>query len=50
MYDRYGRLSSWQWGEMGEEYTYDHKGFLTEIKYEDDTSFRYTYSENSLVC
>ncbi|GAB6032657.1 hypothetical protein CHUAL_011535 [Chamberlinius hualienensis] len=48
LYDRFGRLSSWQWGKMCEEYTYDHQGLLTEVRFEDSAYFQYAYSDNSL--
>lgn len=45
-YDRkFGRLTSWQWGALKEEYTFDRMNRLTEIKYGDGSSIVYTFQD-----
>ncbi|XP_062564716.1 teneurin-m isoform X8 [Armigeres subalbatus] len=44
-YDRFGRLISWKWGNLKEEYTFDRAGRLNEIKYGDDSSIVYAFKD-----
>ncbi|XP_058456897.1 teneurin-m isoform X2 [Malaya genurostris] len=44
-YDRFGRLTSWKWGTLKEEYTFDRAGRLNEIKYGDGTSIVYAFKD-----
>lgn len=50
-YDRFSRLSKWQWGELSEKYEFDRAGRLNEIKYADGSSLIYTFKDmfSSLV-
>lgn len=44
-YDRFGRLTSWQWGTLKEDYTFDRAGRLNEIKYGDGSSIVYSFKD-----
>lgn len=44
-YDRFGRLSSWKWGELNETYSFDRAGRLNEIKYGDGSSMVYAFKD-----
>ncbi|XP_049291109.1 teneurin-m isoform X11 [Anopheles funestus] len=44
-YDRFGRLISWKWGNLKEEYTFDRAGRLNEIKYGDGSSIVYAFKD-----
>ncbi|XP_035786936.1 teneurin-m-like isoform X9 [Anopheles albimanus] len=44
-YDRFGRLTSWKWGNLKEEYTFDRAGRLNEIKYGDGSSIVYAFKD-----
>lgn len=44
-YDRFGRLTSWKWGSLREEYTFDRGGRLHEIKYGDGSSINYSFKD-----
>ncbi|XP_055596104.1 teneurin-m isoform X3 [Uranotaenia lowii] len=44
-YDRFGRLISWKWGNLKEEYTFDRAGRLNEIKYGDGSSMVYAFKD-----
>lgn len=44
-YDRFGRLSTWRWGELNETYHFDRAGRLAEIRYADDKSMLYTFKD-----
>ncbi|XP_058053844.1 teneurin-m [Anopheles bellator] len=44
-YDRFGRLTSWKWGNLREEYTFDRAGRLNEIKYGDGSSIVYAFKD-----
>ncbi|XP_053675682.1 teneurin-m [Anopheles nili] len=44
-YDRFGRLTSWKWGNLKEEYTFDRAGRLNEIKYGDGSSIVYAFRD-----
>ncbi|KAL5290836.1 TENM2.2 family protein [Megaselia abdita] len=45
-YDRFGRLTTWKWGDLQESYTFDRNGRLNEIKYGDGKSMVYTFKDN----
>uniref|UniRef100_A0A182N316 Teneurin-2 n=1 Tax=Anopheles dirus TaxID=7168 RepID=A0A182N316_9DIPT len=45
-YDRFGRLISWKWGNLKEEYTFDRAGRLNEIKYGDGSSIGYAFKDS----
>ncbi|XP_055694710.1 teneurin-m isoform X3 [Lutzomyia longipalpis] len=44
-YDRFGRLTSWKWGDLQESYTFDRSGRLNEIKYGDQSSIVYSFKD-----
>jgi teneurin len=44
-YDRFGRLTSWKWGDIQETYTFDRAGRLNEIKYGDGSSMVYAFKD-----
>lgn len=44
-YDRFGRLTSWKWGDLLETYTFDRNGRLNEIKYGDASSIVYAFKD-----
>lgn len=44
-YDRFGRLTSWKWGDLQESYTFDRSGRLNEIKYGDGSSIVYSFKD-----
>ncbi|XP_055530573.1 teneurin-m isoform X3 [Wyeomyia smithii] len=44
-YDRFGRLISWKWGNLKEDYTFDRAGRLNEIKYGDGSSIVYAFKD-----
>lgn len=44
-YDRFGRMTSWKWGELTESYTFDRAGRLHEIKYGDSSSIVYAFKD-----
>lgn len=44
-YDRFGRLTSWKWGDLQESYTFDRSGRLNEIKYGDQSSMVYSFKD-----
>lgn len=44
-YDRFGRLTSWKWGALKEDYTFDRAGRLNEIKYGDGSSIVYSFKD-----
>lgn len=50
-YDNNGRLLSWKRGnnKLKEEYVYDLKGRLIEIKYNNGDSLKYSYAEGIMV-
>lgn len=50
-YDRFSRLSTWKWGELSENYSFDRSGRLAEIRYADGTSTLYAFKDmfSSLV-
>lgn len=43
-YDKFGRISSWTWGDLKETYTYE-MGRLSEVKYADGTSLLFTFKD-----
>uniref|UniRef100_T1GEJ9 Uncharacterized protein n=1 Tax=Megaselia scalaris TaxID=36166 RepID=T1GEJ9_MEGSC len=45
-YDRFGRLTTWKWGDLQESYTFDRNGRLNEIKYGDGKSLVYSFKDN----
>ncbi|XP_063702096.1 teneurin-m isoform X2 [Culicoides brevitarsis] len=44
-YDRFGRMTSWKWGDLTELYTFDRAGRLHEIKYGDGSSIVYAFKD-----
>lgn len=44
-YDRFGRMTSWKWGMLREDYTFDRAGRLNEIKYGDGSSINYSFKD-----
>lgn len=44
-YDRFGRLTSWKWGDLREDYSFDRSGRLNEIKYGDGSSIVYSFKD-----
>ena len=49
-YDTNGRLVSWKRGnKLKEEYVYDLKGRLIEVKYNNGDSLKYSYADGTLV-
>jgi YD repeat-containing protein len=49
-YDSNGRLISWRRGnKLKEEYVYDLKGRLIEVKYNNGDSLKYSYADGTLV-
>ncbi|XP_074593790.1 teneurin-m-like isoform X2 [Brevipalpus obovatus] len=47
IFDRFGRLAGWQQGlVVSETFLYDRSGLLSEIRYPDATSIKYTYDES----
>lgn len=44
-YDRFGRLISWKWGALKEDYTFDRAGRLNEIKYGDGSSILFSFKD-----
>lgn len=48
-YDRYGLLQEWKWGELREDYLYDHAGRFEGISYADRSKFTYSYKRISSI-
>lgn len=44
-YDRFGRLTSWRWGDLQETYAFDRAGRLNEIKFGDGSSVVYAFKD-----
>lgn len=49
MYDRLGRFSGWQQGQLSETFVYDRLGHLSEVKMADNAAIKYAYDSISKV-
>ncbi|XP_040063442.2 teneurin-m [Ixodes scapularis] len=47
MYDRLGRFSGWQQGQLSETFVYDRLGHLSEVKLADNAAIKYAYDSIS---
>ncbi|KAG8234383.1 hypothetical protein J437_LFUL015147, partial [Ladona fulva] len=48
-YDRFSRVSGWQWGDESEQYTYERHGLLSEIYSPEDGKTQFSYNDMNLV-